>query len=59
MSWLGIDYTPGQWDLFRTRAGHDEHSQVWLLTIAEDGSIELPDGVKLEKRIGPTQELGR
>lgn len=59
MKWLGADYTPEQWDLFRMKAGHDEHSKIGLITIAEDGSIELPEGLKLGKRIGPTQGLGR
>ena len=57
MSWLGVDYTPEQWEDFRAKAGFDEHSHISPVTIAEDGSVEFPSELKPGKRVGPTQAV--
>lgn len=57
IKWRGTDYVPEQWEAFRTQAGHDEHSKIEPVTVAEDGIIHLPPDVKMEKRPGPTQPV--
>ena len=57
MNWPGADYSPEQWEAFRAKAGHDEHSRISAITIAEDGSVELPPDLKLDKHVGPTQPV--
>lgn len=57
MKWLGTDYSPQQWDTFRAAAGHDEHSRISPVKISDDGSIDLPPDLKMDKRVGPTQQV--
>jgi hypothetical protein len=57
MKWLGADYGPDQWDLFRQRALHDEHSTIGPVTIGEDGEIGFPPDSparRIGRKIGPT-----
>jgi len=55
--WLGTDYTPDQWDAFRTAAGHDTNSLLAAPKLAADEThhptAESP-ALKPKRKIGPT-----
>ena len=57
MAWLGTDYPPEQWDAFRAEARFDEHSRIAPVNITDDNRVELPPDLKMEKRVGPTQQM--
>jgi len=60
MQWLGTAYSPEEWDMFRKKAGHDEHSMIGPLTIKENGELDFPPGSSLtgmQKKAGPTQPV--
>lgn len=57
MKWLGAAYAPEQWEAFRERAKHDEHSRIGPVTVAEDGTIRFPPesaAKGIGKSVGPT-----
>jgi hypothetical protein len=60
MKWLGIDYGPNQWNVFRQLALHDGHSKNGPVNVLEDGTVGFPDGSParaIEKPAGPTAPI--